>query len=60
MSFYRVSWTEEMAAIIETDSKDEAIKVAMGLDRRDCSQLGLVDLEVEELEEDYESLDIVP
>lgn len=49
MSFYRVSWTEEMVAIVEADSRGQAIKAAMELSRREYDQFGLVDLEVEEV-----------
>lgn len=50
MPKFRVSWTEENMAIVEAENEDLAIEIAMNLGRLETEYLGLVDLEVEEIE----------
>lgn len=52
MPKYRVVWTEQVMAIVEADDEDRATEIAMELGRMETDYLGLVDLEVEELDND--------
>lgn len=54
MPKFRVYWTEQNMAIVEAEDEDTAIEVAMELGRLEIEYLGLVDVEVEELEEAFD------